>query len=102
MRTLATGLVRSPNSPDYPSGAATAAGVLEIELPRLFAMNGPIEWRNGQTGQLRRWPDAAAMAEEMCGSRVWAGAHFRGSVEAGRRVGRQVAAEILDRQLLSR
>jgi len=96
------GLVRSPNSPDYPSGAATAAGVLEIELPRLFAMNGPIEWRNGQTGQLRRWPDAAAMAEEMCGSRVWAGAHFRGSVEAGRRVGRQVAAEILDRQLLSR
>jgi hypothetical protein len=74
--------------------------VFEIELPRLFAMSGPVEWRNGQTGQLRRWPNVAAMADEMGASRVWAGAHFRSSVDAGRRVGRQVATEILDRQLL--
>jgi hypothetical protein len=76
--------------------------VLEIELPRLFAMNGPIEWRNGQTGQLRRWPDCGGDGRGDVRIARLAGAHFRGSVEAGRRVGRQVAAEILDRQLLSR
>lgn len=95
-------LVRTPNSPEYPSGGATAAGVLETELPRLYGLDGPVQMRNGQTGQSRRWPTAAAMAEEMASSRVWAGAHFRSSVEAGRRVGRQVAAEILERQLLPR
>lgn len=95
-------LVRAPNSPQYPSGGGNFAGTIEVELPRLFALNGPIEWRNGQTGQSRRWPNAAAMADEVAASRVWAGAHFRSAVEAGRRVGRQVASEILGRQLLPR
>jgi hypothetical protein len=33
---------------------------------------------------------------------VWAGAHFRSAIDAGRRFGGQVASEILDRQLLPR
>ncbi|MGZ5715330.1 MAG: vanadium-dependent haloperoxidase [Caldimonas sp.] len=95
-------LVRVPNSPQYPSSGAIGAGILELELPRLFALNRGVELRNGQTGQLRRWPGAAAVAEELASARVWAGVHFRSSVEAGRQVGRQLANEILERQLLPR
>ena len=95
-------LVRVPNSPEYPSGGAIGAGVTEVELPRLYGIAGAVEWRNGQTQQTRRWPNAAALADELVSARVWASAHFQSAVQAGRRVGRQVASEILDRQLLAR
>ncbi len=95
-------LAPAPPSPQYPSGGATAAGTLEVELPRLLGLAGPIEIQNGHTYQKRRWPDASALAEEMSNSRIWAGAHFRSAIDAARRVGRQVASEILDRQLLPR
>ena len=95
-------LVRVPNSPQYPSGGDNFAGTLEVELPRLFGITGPVEWRNSQSGQTRRWPNASSAADEIAASRVWAGVHFRSAVDAGRRVGRQVASEILERQLLPR
>jgi hypothetical protein len=95
-------LVRTPPNPDYPSGGATFAGVTEVEMARLFEVEGAIEIRNGHTGQLRRWPSAQALADELASARVWAGAHFRNSVETARRVGRAVTNEILDRQLLPR
>ena len=95
-------MVRAPNSPDYPSTGAMSAGLLEVELPRLFGVDGAIEWRNSASQQTRRWPSAAALADEYATSRIWAGAHFRSAVDAGRRVGREVAGEILGRQLLPR
>ena len=95
-------MVRAPNSPDYPSTGATSAGILEVELPRLFGVDGTVEWSNSATQQTRRWPNGAALADELGASRIWAGAHFRSSVDAGRRVGREVAREILERQLLPR
>ena len=95
-------LVSTPNSPEYPSGGGIGAGISEVELPRLFELRGPIEWRNGQTGQTRRWPDAAALAEELAAARVWGGVHFRSAVDAGRKVGRAVATEILEQQLRPR
>lgn len=95
-------LVRVPNSPEYPSGGGSGAGGLEVVLPRLMGATGALEWRNSQTQQTRRWPDAAALANEFAAARVWAGVHFRSAVDAGRKVGRGVATEILDRQLLPR
>ena len=95
-------LVRVPNSPEYPSGGGSGAGTLEVVLPRLMGATGPLEWRNTQTQQTRHWPDAAALGNEFAAARVWAGVHFRSAVNAGRQVGRQVATEILDRQLLTR
>ena len=95
-------MVRAPNSPQYPSTGAVSAGLLEIELPRLFGVDGAIEWRNSVTQQNRRWGNAAALADELGTSRIWAGAHFRSAVDAGQRIGREVAREILDRQLLPR
>ena len=95
-------LFPAPPDSQYPSGGGTGAGIMEIELPRLLGMAGPIEWRNGATRQVRRWPNAAALSDELAASRVWGGVHFRSSVEAGRRVGRAVATEIIDTQLLPR
>ena len=95
-------LVRVPNSPEYPSGGGSGAGKLEVVLPRLMGATGALEWRNTQTQQTRRWPDAAALGNEFASARVWAGVHFRSAVDAGRKVGRRVATEILDRQLLPR
>lgn len=94
-------LVRAPPSPQYPSGGGVGAGTMEVGLARVFLL-GPIEWRNGQTGQLRRWPDAKALGDELAAARVWGGVHFRSAVEAGRLVGRGVASEIIDTQLLPR
>ena len=95
-------LVAAPNSPEYPSTGAVSAGVLAVELPRLFAMDGAIELQNSRTQQTRRWPSAATLGQELAESRIWAGAHFRSSIDAGRQVGTRVATEILDRQLLPR
>ena len=95
-------LVPAPNSPEYPSTGAISAGLLAVELPRLFGLDGPVELRHSQTQQTRRWPNAAALGDDLAMSRIWAGAHFRSAIDAGRRVGRQVASEILDRQLLPR
>lgn len=95
-------LVRAPNSPDYPSGGGTGAGVMSVVLPRLYGLDGPIEMRNEQTQQTRRWASAAALADELASARVWGGVHFRSAVEAGRRVGVAVATEVIERQLLPR
>jgi PAP2 superfamily len=80
-------LVRAPNSPQYPSGGGVGAGTLEVVLPRLMGTTGALEWRNSQTNQTRRWPNAAALATEIAAARVWAGVHFRSAVDAGGRWG---------------
>lgn len=95
-------LVPAPPSPEYPSTGAIGAGLLAIELPRLYGLDGVVELKNGRTQQTRRWPSAAAMADELAESRIWAGAHFRSSIDAGRRVGRQLASDVLERQLQPR
>ena len=71
-------------------------------LPRLMGMAGAVEWHNTHTRQTRHWASAAALADELAAARVWAGIHFRSAVDAGRQVGRRMASEILDTQLLPR
>jgi hypothetical protein len=95
-------LVRTPNNPQYPSGGGVGSGALEAELPRLIGLTGAVEWRNGQTQQTRRWTDVPTMAAELALARVWAGVHFRSAIDAGRRIGRQIATEVMDRQLVPR
>jgi len=95
-------LVPAPPSPEYPSTGAISAGLLEVELPRLLGVDGAVEMTNGRTRHTRRWPSAAALADELGESRVWAGAHFRSSIDAGRQLGRQLATEVLAEQLQPR
>ncbi|MDM4767952.1 vanadium-dependent haloperoxidase [Pelomonas sp. SE-A7] len=90
-------LLRTPVDPEYPSGYALWAGVLEALLP--LVQPKALERFNSATGQTRQWASVQALAEEMGQSRIWGGVHFRSSIEAGRRLGRQVAEEILANQL---
>lgn len=74
--------VPAPESPSYPSEHAVAAGAASVVLSHLF-------------------PDKAKFlaekAEECGNSRLLAGAQYRSDVEAGLRLGRQVAALVVER-----
>jgi hypothetical protein len=67
--------------PDYPSGhAPTLAGTAQV-LSYLFL-------HDEQFFQFR--------AEENAASRVWTGIHFRGAVDAGVRLGREVGDAVIE------
>ena len=74
--------VPAPESPSYPSEHAVAAGAASVVLSHLF-------------------PDKAKFlaekAEECGDSRLLAGVQYRSDVEAGLRLGRQVAALVVER-----
>jgi hypothetical protein len=90
-------LVVTPTQPDWMSGGAVVAGVHEVVFGTL-AGDRPVEWSVliPETYQRRSWPTAAAMAEEAALSRLWVGAHFRYSVEAGLDAGRRIARHVIE------
>lgn len=90
-------LMRTPSDPEYPSGYGLWAGTADALYPLMQPKT--LQRFNSATGQTRSWASVDALATEMVNSRVWGGVHFRSSVEAGRRLGRQVAEEILATQL---
>lgn len=97
-------LVRTPTSPDYPSGTAIYVGALQRLMEQLPAVEGswPLTWFNSETSQTRRFASAAALAQEAGEARIWAGVHWRSSLEAGWKLGRQLADEALRTQLRPR
>jgi hypothetical protein len=101
-------LLATPNGPEYPSGVAIWAGALGTLQARLPAAPGT--WPLAVTSSssradapaYRQWPSADALAHDAAHSRLWAGVHTRGAVEAGLRAGRSIAEDILAYQLLPR
>lgn len=90
-------LMRTPADPEYPSGYGLWAGMADALYPLMQPKT--LTRFNSATGQTRSWASVDALATEMASSRVWGGVHFRSSVEAGRRLGRQVAEEVMATQL---
>jgi hypothetical protein len=70
-----------PNHPSYPSAHGCHSGAAAAVLGSLFPMDA---------GELNR------QAEEATEARLWAGIHFRSDLDAGLRLGRQVATATLD------
>lgn len=95
-----TSLLRTPPNPEYPSGAAISAGIVEYLLPRLGLEATKITIRDPRTGQTRSWDSAAALADELAQSRIWGGIHFRTSVDRGREMGRKIAAAVIETVLI--
>ncbi|MBL8524471.1 MAG: vanadium-dependent haloperoxidase [Betaproteobacteria bacterium] len=96
-------LIQTPANPDYPSGSGVAGGA----LARFFeAFNGsgeaavPLTWRNSAIGVTRSWPNGEALGRELGYSRIWAGVHFRNSIEVGHKLGRKIMDDVLATQLL--
>lgn len=93
-------LIQTPANPDYPSGSGVAGGA----LARFFeAFNGdgavPLTWRNSAIGVTRSWPNGEALGRELGYSRIWAGVHFRNSIEVGHKLGRKIMDDVLATQL---
>lgn len=101
-------LLTTPNGPEYPSGVAIWAGALGTLQARLTAAPGtwPLAVTNSSSRAdapaHRQWPSAEALAHDAAHSRLWAGVHTRGAVQAGLRAGREIAEDILAHQLLPR
>lgn len=101
-------LLTTPNGPEYPSGVAIWAGALGTLQARLPAAQGtwPLAVTNSSSRAdapaHRQWPDADTLSRDAAHSRLWAGVHTRGAVEAGLRAGRSIAEDILAHQLLPR
>jgi len=83
----------APMHPEYPSGHAILAGalgaVLEAELAGsrtpLLSTSSP-----SAKNAVRRWTSVGAFVQEVSDARIYAGIHFRTSVDVGTAMGHQI------------
>ena len=93
-------LIHTPGDSEYPSGGASGAGYFLAVLTYFNGDNAAkLIWKNTAINVTRTWPTAQAMTAEFANSRVWGGAHFRTSVDAGYALGKRVTEEVLATQL---
>jgi hypothetical protein len=81
VNSLVAPAIPVPNSPSYPSEHAAAAGAAAAVLAYLFP-NDATTYAN--------------QAREAGESRLWAGIHFRGDIEAGLEIGRAVGQKVIE------
>lgn len=100
-------LLESPLHPEYPSGHGILAGAMVGVLQAEFggrAPQAPIATASPSVqGAVRRWGSLDEFLREVGDARVWAGIHYRTSVETasemGRRIGQLAAARWLQADL---
>lgn len=97
-----TALLRMPTHSEYPSGGAVVAGVYERVLEQSQQGTGSrVVITNGALGMTRAWDSPRELAAELADSRIWGGLHYRGTVDASRRLGRTIATDVLSRSGLA-
>ena len=65
------------------------------------SMQAALTWRNSAIGVTRSWANGEALGRELGYSRIWAGVHFRNSIEVGHKLGRRIMNDVLATQLVS-
>jgi PAP2 superfamily len=90
----------TPMHPEYPSQAAIMTGLATAILESVFG-SGPhdLTVSNGDAKLQRRFTSIAHMAEEIRLGRIWAGVHFRNSLEVSEDMGRKIAAYLIENTL---
>jgi hypothetical protein len=91
-------LVATPNHPEYPSAHATITSAIAEVLTRFFGtdqINVDIQG-TPSLSVTRHFATADDLRAEVGNARVWAGLHYRFSVQAGSTLGREVADYDLD------
>jgi len=93
-------LLATPMHPEYPSQAAIMTGLATAILESVFG-SGPhdLTVSNGDAKLQRRFTSIAHMAEEIRLGRIWAGVHFRNSLEVSEDMGRKIAAYLIENAL---
>jgi hypothetical protein len=93
-------LLVTPPHQEYPSAHCAAAGAAEAVLQQFFGTDqASASYVYPPLGVLRRWDSFAKISKEVEDSRVWAGIHFRTSVEHGTQVGRRIGAHAVKAHL---
>ncbi len=91
-------VITTPSFPEYPSGhsgqSAAAAGVFAALLGQV-AFDDSTNLALGHP--VRRFPSFQAAADEAAVSRLYGGIHYPMGNEAGKQIGRCVAAKVLER-----
>jgi membrane-associated phospholipid phosphatase len=75
-----TSLFPAPNFPSYPSAHSCISTAAAEVLAELFPVNAE---------------EVRALAEQAGESRIWAGIHFRSDIEAGSKLGQDVAGAVI-------
>jgi membrane-associated phospholipid phosphatase len=87
-------LLKTPMHPEYPCGHCVAIAalttVLAAEAPA--PTGGIAVTSDAMPGVVRYVASWSTLSEEISVSRIYAGAHFRNSVEVGQALGKRVAA----------
>ncbi len=89
-------LIDTPLHPEYPSAHAVLAGSVAavIEAETGGKLSAPLRTRSPSAeGAERRWHTPAELAREVADSRIWAGIHYRTSVETGLAMGAAIGAQ---------
>ncbi|WP_028066984.1 vanadium-dependent haloperoxidase [Solirubrobacter soli] len=86
-------LVTTPNHPEYPSAHATISSAIAEVLVRFLGTEAIDVDVQGQPGldETRHFATADDLRAEVSNARIWAGLHYRFSVQAGTALGREVA-----------
>lgn len=80
------------NHPEYPSGHAGFTGAATSALAAHFGtVRVPLTITSAVTGTTRTYRTLTEAGLDVVGARVWAGLHFRKSMEDGAHLGRRVA-----------
>ena len=94
-----TPLLTTPNHPEYPAAHGCITGAeAEVFTAILGTRKINIDIPGGATLDVtRHFYRAAELRQEIADARVWAGLHYRGSVDAGVDLGADVAQWTLKR-----
>ena len=89
-------LIVAPRHQEYPSTHSCATGAAMRVLTGVLGEGTPLTIASpGYPGFTKTYPSFRAAADEVALSRIWAGIHFRFSVEAGQAGGFRVADYVL-------
>jgi hypothetical protein len=94
-------LCNTPGFPEYPSGHAITSGAAERVLREFFG-DDRVNVSNTHIpgiGVTRSWTSFSQMLEDVTNARVWAGIHFRTSVQYSAATGAKVGDYVMKNQL---
>jgi hypothetical protein len=90
-------LIATPPYPEYDSGHQSASRASATVLIAYFRDSAPVEaLSDGLPGITRHWANFTAAADDAFMARIWAGIHFRFSMEDTQTRATQVAHYVLD------
>lgn len=87
----------TPNHPEYPSAHSCLTEAVTETMQAYFGTDKVAWTMDDALGRQRSFARLEDVSNEVMEARIWAGLHYRGSMEAGRHLGRKVAQELTAR-----